>query len=69
MKILRVQAVAERVGFAPPTVWRRAKNGSFPKPVRIGPKVTGWIESEVNDWLAARVAESRAADHAEARAA
>ena len=60
MKILRVQAVAERLGYAVPSVWRKAKDeADFPKPVRIGPKCTGWIEAEVTDYLKRKIAESR----------
>ncbi|HHY49654.1 MAG TPA: AlpA family phage regulatory protein [Alphaproteobacteria bacterium] len=60
MRILRVKAVAERIGYAVPSVWRKAKDeADFPKPVRIGPKCTGWIESEVDDYVARKVAESR----------
>lgn len=60
MKILRVQAVAERIGYAVASVWRKAKDETdFPKPVRIGPKCTGWIESEVDAYLKRKIAESR----------
>jgi prophage regulatory protein len=29
---------------------------SFPKPVRIGRRAVGWIESEIDTWLAERMA-------------
>ena len=60
MKILRVKAVAERTGYAVPSVWRHAKEtADFPKPVKLGPNCTGWIESEVDDYIRRKVAESR----------
>jgi prophage regulatory protein len=34
---------------------------TFPKPVSIGVKAVGWIESEIDDWLNAQVQKSRAA--------
>lgn len=62
MKILRVKAVAERTGYAVPSVWRLAKDcDDFPKPVRIGPKCTGWVEAEVDDFIRRKVAEARGA--------
>jgi len=32
---------------------------TFPKPVRIGKKAVGWVESEVDAWLSAQIAKSR----------
>ncbi len=31
--------------------------GTFPKPVKIGPRSVAWVATEINDWLAARIAE------------
>jgi prophage regulatory protein len=31
--------------------------GSFPRPVRIGKRAVGWVESEVDGWIEARIAE------------
>ncbi|MEQ1881281.1 MAG: AlpA family phage regulatory protein [Burkholderiales bacterium] len=31
------------------------KDGVFPKPVPLGPRAVGWLESDVSDWIAARV--------------
>jgi len=27
----------------------------FPKPVPLGPRAVGWLESEVSEWIAGRV--------------
>ncbi len=32
---------------------------TFPKPVHIGLKAVGWVESEVDGWLKAQIAKSR----------
>lgn len=32
---------------------------SFPKPVRLGPRAVGWLESEVDAWIESRIAASR----------
>ena len=34
-------------------------NGSFPKPVRLGARAIGWIESEVDAWIREQIAASR----------
>src|SRR3979490_116655 len=28
--------------FSPATLWRKVKAGSFPKPVKLGPRITAW---------------------------
>jgi prophage regulatory protein len=42
------------------TVWRKAKDEpDFPKPVKVSPKITGWIEAEVDQYLEAKVSKAR----------
>ena len=61
MKALRAKQVAERLACSVATVWRRAaEEDGFPKPVRLGPRHTAWIESEVTAYLRRLVAASRA---------
>ena len=38
--------------FGRTTLWRKCKNGKFPKPQRLNASVTGWRNDEVNGWLA-----------------
>jgi len=67
MKILRVKSVADRLGYAVPSIWRKAKDeADFPQPVRIGPKCTGWVEAEVDAYIRRKVAEARSGQTAEA---
>lgn len=55
--ILRLPEVERRTGLRRPTIYRRAKAGTFPQPVRIGPNSTGWFESEIDSFLARIAAE------------
>lgn len=32
--------------------WRMVKDGRFPKPVKLGPKVTAWRAEDVRAWIA-----------------
>lgn len=56
ISVLRLPEVERRTGLTRPTIYRRAKDGSFPKPIRLGGNSSGWIESEISAWLADRVA-------------
>lgn len=51
--ILRLPSVRLKTGRAGPTVWKDVSNGTFPPPIRIGPRAVGWLESEINAWLEA----------------
>jgi len=40
--------------FSPATIWRKVKEGSFPKPIKLGERITAWKIEDVNAWLTAR---------------
>ena len=42
--------------FSSATFWRRVKDGSFPKPVKLGERITCWRVGDVRAWLAAQAA-------------
>jgi prophage regulatory protein len=52
--ILRRRQVEARTGLARSTIYQYIKDGAFPKPVQLGPRAVGWIESEVSEWIGAR---------------
>ncbi|MGA1849751.1 helix-turn-helix transcriptional regulator [Sphingobium yanoikuyae] len=54
--LLRLPAVMERTGLARPTVYLRAKQGLFPRPVKLGSRMAAWPENEVAAINAARIA-------------
>lgn len=55
-RILRLPEVERRTGLKRDTIYRRAKLGEFPKPIRIGARASGWVESEVTDYIQKRIA-------------
>jgi prophage regulatory protein len=57
--ILRLPAVKARTGLARSTIYLRIAEGTFPKPVNLGCRAVGWLESEVQEWLERRVQASR----------
>jgi prophage regulatory protein len=42
--------------FSAPTLWRKVKNGTFPKPVKLSARVTCWQVSSVRAWISAQEA-------------
>ena len=53
--LLRRKQVETRTGLSRSTIYQYIKDGAFPKPVPLGPRAVGWLESEVSGWIAARV--------------
>ena len=49
------------IGLSRSTIYEQIQAGTFPKPIRLGPKAVGWLESEVLAWIEARTAERNAA--------
>lgn len=50
-RMLRLPAVVETTGLSPTTIWRREKEGTFPRRRRIGPNAVGWREDEIQAFL------------------
>ena len=49
--ILRLPQVKARTGLSRSTIYMRITAGCFPKPIPLGGRAVGWIESEIDDWL------------------
>ena len=56
---LRRRKVQQRTGLAKSTLYTQIKAGTFPKPVKIGDRAVGWVESEVAEWQRQRIAKAR----------
>jgi prophage regulatory protein len=57
--ILRLPAVKTRTGLSRSTIYLRVAAGNFPKPISLGARAVGWVETEVESWLAGQIKESR----------
>jgi len=40
--------------FSAPTLWRKVKAGTFPRPMKLSQRVTAWRVGDVREWLSAR---------------
>ena len=40
--------------FSAPTLWRKVKAGTFPKPVKLSKRVTAWNVGAVRAWMTAQ---------------
>jgi prophage regulatory protein len=57
--ILRLPEVQARTGLSRSTIYERLKDHLFPKPISLGVRAIGFVESEIEAWIQSRITESR----------
>jgi prophage regulatory protein len=57
--ILRLPAVKTRTGLSRSSIYLRVAECTFPKPISLGARAVGWLESEVDEWVSKRIELSR----------
>lgn len=57
--ILRLPTVKARTGLSRSTIYLRIAEGRFPKPISLGGRAVGWLESEIDEWLDRQILDSR----------
>ncbi len=60
-RILRLPKVIEATGLDRSTIYEAMSAGTFPRPVKLGARAVGWMESDVTAWLDARKPERNGA--------
>jgi prophage regulatory protein len=58
-KILRLRLMLSRTGLSRSMAYDLMASNQFPKPISLGARAVGWLESEINGWIAERVQASR----------
>jgi prophage regulatory protein len=51
---LRLSAVIDRTGLGRTSIYRGIAAGTFPAPVRLGPRAVGWPEDAIDRWAESR---------------
>jgi prophage regulatory protein len=57
--ILRLPNVKASTGLSRSTIYLRISQGTFPKPVKLGGRAVGWVQTEIQDWLQQQIEASR----------
>ena len=55
MRIIRLSEVLKMTGLGRSTMYKYVSEDTFPKPVPLGERCVGWVESEVLDWIADKI--------------
>lgn len=57
MLLLRLPQTLTKTGLTRSALYAAVRAGTFPNPVRIGPKAVAWPDHEIDAWIANRIAE------------
>lgn len=59
-KLLRLPEVINRTGRGRSAIYEDIAEKKFPKQIKIGPRASAWLESDVQGWIDQRIAVSQA---------
>jgi prophage regulatory protein len=51
---VRIAGLRTIIPLSDSTIWRRVRQGTFPAPVKLSPRVTAWKAEDVRAWLDAQ---------------
>ena len=63
-RVIRLKKLTERLGLSRSTIYDRMNPKSprhdvtFPRPINLGGRAIGWIDSEITDWIEIDVQEN-----------
>jgi len=58
-QIKRLSEVKTITGLSSTTIYRMAAKGTFPSPIKLGVRSSGWVQSEIQHWVDERIKCSR----------
>ena len=56
-EFLRLKQVKSLIGLCRSSIYNKINEGTFPRPVRLGPQSVAWLQSEVQLWMSKRIAD------------
>ena len=56
-RFIRLPEVINRTGYRRTSIYQKVAEGTFPAPVKLGPRAVGWLSTEIDAWIDERVAE------------
>jgi len=54
VKFYRLSQLNKQLGVSRSSIWAWVKNGSFPKPIKLGKNCTAWNSSDIDNWIEER---------------
>ena len=54
-KLLKLFQVAEQLNVCKSQVYNLVKQGYLPKPIKIGKRGSGWLQSDIDSWFKSKI--------------
>lgn len=51
----RLSQLKEKLSVSRSSIWAWVKNGTFPKPIKLGKNCTAWNSEDVHAWVQSRI--------------
>ncbi|MDM9555979.1 AlpA family transcriptional regulator [Pseudomonas asiatica] len=61
-RFMRIDEVISVTGLGRNTIYRRMRDGTFPRQVRLGPNSVAWLQSTISEWMSSVVEGNSSAD-------
>jgi len=55
IKFYRLSQLKEKLSVSRSSIWSWVKDGSFPKPIKLGKNCTAWNSDDVHAWVQSRI--------------
>ncbi len=55
--IRQAQLIPAIFPFSSATLWRKVKAGTFPKPIKLGPRITAWRVEDIREVICAEASQ------------
>ena len=56
-EFLRLKQVKSLIGLCRSSIYNKINEGTFPRPVRLGPQSVAWLQREVHLWMSERISD------------
>ncbi len=56
-ELWRMPTVERVTGYRRSRIYEMVAEGQFPHPVKLGPRASAWVSTEIQAWIAERIAE------------
>jgi prophage regulatory protein len=54
-RFIRMPDLRQKVGLSRSQIYKLIQQEQFPRPVKLGEKVSVWVDSEIEEWMSKQV--------------
>jgi prophage regulatory protein len=62
-RLISMSVLLQRICLSKTQLYRKIKQGDFPRPIQIGERRVAFLESEVTEWIATRARSAKSCVH------